>query len=120
MNDVCHTVYIPREFLMLWPVFDNDDLLTAVCAKLLGLYVPVYYVLLYERKCKWSNGPSCPVDFPLNIFIHSFSTVGRWCGYLSGARCRLAYGPADATATDCLLVQKNPDWFYLSGTGPPG
>jgi len=23
-------------------------------------------------------------------------------GYLSGARCRLAYGPADATATHCL------------------
>ena len=33
---------------------------------------------------------------------------------LSGARCRLAYGPADATATHC------PDWFYLSGTGSPG
>jgi len=26
-------------------------------------------------------------------------------GYLSGARCRLAYGPADATATHHLLVQ---------------
>jgi len=25
--------------------------------------------------------------------------VECWCGYLSGARCRLAYGPADATAT---------------------
>ena len=25
--------------------------------------------------------------------------VGCWCGYLSGVRCRLAYGPADATAT---------------------
>jgi len=24
--------------------------------------------------------------------------VGYWRGYLSGARCRLAYGPADATA----------------------
>jgi len=32
--------------------------------------------------------------------------VGCWRGYLSGARCRLAYGPADATATHCLL-----DWF---------
>ena len=30
------------------------------------------YVLLYEGKCKWSYGPSCPLDFPLNIFIHSF------------------------------------------------
>jgi len=25
--------------------------------------------------------------------------------YLSGVRCRLAYGPADATATHCLLLQ---------------
>ena len=31
--------------------------------------------------------------------------VGCWHGYLSGARCRLAYGPADATATYCLLLQ---------------
>jgi len=29
----------------------------------------------------------------------------QWRGYLSGARCRLAYGPADATATHCLLLQ---------------
>jgi len=28
-----------------------------------------------------------------------------WHGYLPGARCRLAYGPADATATHCLLFQ---------------
>jgi len=39
---------------------------------------------------------------------------------VSGARCRLAYGPADATATHCLLLQQNPDWFYLSGIGSPG
>ena len=32
--------------------------------------------------------------------------VGYWHGYLSGARCRLAYGPANATATHCLLVSK--------------
>jgi len=31
--------------------------------------------------------------------------VGYWHGYLSGARCRLAYGPAHATATHCLLLQ---------------
>ena len=30
--------------------------------------------------------------------------VGCWHGYLSGARCRLAYGPADATATHSLLL----------------
>ena len=26
-------------------------------------------------------------------------------GYLSGARCKLAYGPADTTASRCLLLQ---------------
>jgi len=31
--------------------------------------------------------------------------VGCWRGCLSGARCRLAYGPADATTTHCLLLQ---------------
>ena len=31
--------------------------------------------------------------------------VGCWRGYLSGARWRLAYGPADFTATHCLLLQ---------------
>ena len=31
--------------------------------------------------------------------------VGYWHGYLSGVRCRLAYGLADATATRCLLLQ---------------
>jgi len=31
--------------------------------------------------------------------------VGCWHGYPSGARCRLAYGSADATATHCLLLQ---------------
>ena len=31
--------------------------------------------------------------------------VGCWRGYLSGARCRLAYGPVDFTATHCLLLQ---------------
>ena len=31
--------------------------------------------------------------------------VRCWHGYLSETRCRLAYGPADATATRCLLLQ---------------
>ena len=31
---------------------------------------------------------------------------GYWCCYLSGARCRFAYGPADATATHCLCFSK--------------
>jgi len=30
---------------------------------------------------------------------------GFWFGYVSGARCRFAYGLADFTATHCLLLQ---------------
>ena len=43
--------------------------------------------------------------------------VGYWRGYLSGARCRLAYGPADATATHSLASVKSrlvlPFWYRL-------
>ena len=31
--------------------------------------------------------------------------VGCWRSYLSGVRCRLAYGPADVTAAHCFLLQ---------------
>jgi len=31
--------------------------------------------------------------------------VGCWCGYLSRARCRFVYDPADATATHYLVLQ---------------
>jgi len=47
---------------------------------------------------------------------------GCWHGYLSRARCRLAYVPADATAVPKpyhLLPHLHPDWFYYSGTSLP-
>ena len=48
--------------------------------------------------------------------------VGYWHGYLSGARCRLAYGPADATATHCLASVKSrlvlPFWYRLTWVVP--
>ena len=46
--------------------------------------------------------------------------VGCWRGYLSGARCRLAYGPADATATHChstpsvKSIPVLPFWYRLT------
>ena len=46
--------------------------------------------------------------------------VGSWRDYLSGVRCKLAYGPADATATHCLLLHLNPDWFCLLVPTDPG
>ena len=48
--------------------------------------------------------------------------VGCWHGYLSGASCRLAYGPADATATYCLASVKSrlvlPFWYRLTRVVP--
>ena len=48
--------------------------------------------------------------------------VGCWHGYLSGARCRLAYGPADATATHPLASVKSRSvltfWYRLTRAVP--
>ena len=41
----------------------------------------------------------------LKIMYMMLMVVGCWHGYLSGVRCRLAYGPSDANATHCLLLQ---------------
>jgi len=51
--------------------------------------------------------------------------VGCWNGYVTGARCRFAYGPADATATHCLLLQEIQTGFgftflVLAQPGSPG
>ena len=49
--------------------------------------------------------------------------VGCWHGYLPVARCRDAYGPADATATHRLLLHQNPDCFTFlvpAHLGNPG
>jgi len=50
--------------------------------------------------------------------------VGYWRGYLSGARCRLAYGPADATATHCLFgftkIQIGFTFLVPAHPGSPG
>ena len=77
-------------------------------------------ILLFEDYFPWFS-------LPTECFSALTLLVGRQeghpaCKKLSGEvlACRLAYGPADVTATYCLLLQLNPDWFYLSGTGPPG
>ena len=41
-----------------------------------------------------------------------YGGVGCWRGYLSGARCRLAYAPADAIATHCLLTDTRLTAFF--------
>jgi len=49
------------------------------------------------------------------------SEVLAWLSVWSEVQiCIWPNGPADATATHYLLLQYNPDWLYLSGTGSPG
>jgi len=54
------------------------------------------------------SGPSvlwrCQLGGRKGIWPVKNWVVGCWHGYLSGARCRLAYGPADATATVSVAV----------------
>jgi len=55
---------------------------------------------------------------------HKNWVVGCWRSYLSGARCRLAYGPVDATATHCLFTASVkstlafPFWYRLTWVVP--
>jgi len=49
--------------------------------------------------------------------------VGCWCGYLSGAKCGLASGQADATATHLSLASVKsrlvlPFWYRLTWVVP--
>jgi len=44
--------------------------------------------------------------------------VGCWRGYLSGARCRLAYGPADATATHSCFSKIQIGFTFLVSAHP--
>jgi len=79
--------------------------------------------------CRYARIVTLPFQISQNDCSCAFSAltllVGRQEGHLAckklscgllawlsvGARCRLAYGPADAIATHCLLLQQNPDWF---------
>ena len=46
---------------------------------------------------------NCPVR--KRLWSHGNMALYKFCIVLYGARCTLAYGPADATATHCLLLQ---------------
>jgi len=66
-----------------------------------------------ERRANNNNTVSCIAFSALMLSVGwqeghlacKKSEVGCWHGYVSGARCRFAYGPADATATHYLLLQ---------------
>ena len=59
-----------------------------------GIYILIAFIALSLLVGRQEGHPAC-----------KNRVLGCWRGYLSGARCRLAYSPADATATHCLLLQ---------------
>jgi len=61
---------------------------------------PVYKIWSM-RAIKWL----CVCDVYEIVEQKNWVVVGCWRGYLSEAMCRFGYGAADATATDCLLLQ---------------
>ena len=61
-------------------------------------YCLILYLLPSVLSCCWLGGRKG--IRPVKNWV-----MGCWRGDLSGARCRLAYVPADATATHCLLLQ---------------
>jgi len=74
----------------------------------------------------------CNFAFSVLILVVGRQEGHPACKKLSGgvlawlfvwARCRFAYGQADATVTHYILLQKIqtglPSWFYLSGTSSP-
>jgi len=64
----------------------------------------------------------CWLDDRKGIWPVKNWVVGCWCGYLSGARCRFAYGPADANATQYFCSSKSrlvlPFWYRLTRVVP--
>jgi len=80
-----------------------------------GYYLPVLFVVnafsALTLLVGWQEGhPAC-----------KNRVVGCWHGYLSGARCRLAYGPGDVTTTHTLSLASVksrlvlPFWYRLPG-----
>jgi len=115
-------------------------------ASLVGLLhpsLPSFYLVLLHL-CPNKPHDSSYSNFILNIThnFHAFSAltllvgqqeghlacknwvVGCWRGYLTGVRCRFAYGPDEPTATQCLLVQEInvgfslPFWYQLTRVIP--
>jgi len=119
-----------NKILQFWPdeCWIVQDVLSAsdpvfwwpLCAFIKYIYLLTYKMVIKQQQ---SMADSFLHHFHINpvyqvsaLFYRSFKfcwtwVVGCWRGCLSGARCRLAHGPADATATHCLLLQYNPDWF---------
>jgi len=72
--------------------------------EMIYVLLSLFSLALESALCVW--GGCYPVVLTYSVLcVNLHWVVGFWHGYLSGARCRFAYGPADATATQHLLLQ---------------
>jgi len=98
-------------------------IINAVVACRVALYIMCtdYRATAVDTRARnWGDMPlQCRLRLPLSVHCYT-DLVGCWRGYLPGVRCRLVYGPADAIATHCLLLQYNPDWFTFLVPAYPG
>jgi len=83
----------------------------------------------YQLIAAWHMAPRCAVGDCVVGWLGGRKgirpvknrVVGCWCGYLPGARCRLAYGLADATATVSCFSKIQiglPFWYRLTRIVP--
>jgi len=93
----------------VWGFYKNVLQKSTVSAKMWPIVTEISRVCLfiYIPSVLWR----CWLGGRKGIRLVKNWVVGCWRGYLSEARCRLACGPVDTTATHCLLLQWNPDWF---------
>jgi len=93
----------PDRPLSVWPPC------LAVCSIYHDMHMHCTLLLWFVVHLVWIWQPSvlwcCWLGGRKGIRLVKDWVVGCWHAYLSGARCRLTYGPADATATHCLLLQ---------------
>jgi len=86
--------------ILVWYVYFCDDVTfyRYFCCCSIFVHFNIYCVLLSVLwRCWLGSRKGIPPVKKLSC--------GVLRGYLSGVRCTLAYGPADATATHCLLLQ---------------
>ena len=121
------TELFPRHVVSLTRWFPDRPslicIINAVVACRVALYIMCtdYRATAVDTRARnWGDMPlQCRLRLPLSVHCYT-DLVGCWRGYLPGVRCRLVYGPADAIATHCLLLQYNPDWFTFLVPAYPG
>jgi len=125
---VCHLPHIRENTRPEWERIPPH----LYCIRSMVLFYRVIYILWCTEPlldfygCLCGSLPSvlwcCWLGGRKGIWPVKNWVVRCWHGCLSGVRCRLAYVPADATATHCLASVKSrlvlPSWCWLTGVVP--